>query len=342
MKPRAKGITIKDVAERAGVSASTVSYALNGKRPISPKTRRIIDEAIRDLGYTSSALAQRLRLGRSHTLGVLYPWDSATQQTLAMELLAAASEVAAEARYTLAIYTRKLRTQEILELLGNQVLDGLLLAAIKPLDERVEVLRHSKHPFVIVGRTRNMQGLYSVDFDYRRGCYEGLEYLARLGHTHLAAIAPPHDHLELSYVAFMEEGFEFARRNLGIRLYQGVGGSAEVAYQSTLCLLERYPEVSGIFATHSRDYVGIMRALREKGLQVPEDCSVVAIAPETFTEITVPRLTAIDLPLAGMGQTAMKMLLDRLEGRITEPQVLLYTGLREGESAVAARPKSHC
>lgn len=339
MKPRAKGVTIKDVAERAGVSASTVSYALSGKRSISPETRNLINEAIRELGYTSSVLAQRLRLGRSHTLGVLYPWDNTTQQTLAMELLAAASEIAAEARHTLAIYTHKLRTQEILELLHNQVLDGLLLAAIRPLDERVEVMRRSKYPFVIVGRTRDMQGLFSVDFDYRRGCYEGLEYLARLGHTHLAAIAPPHDHLELSYVGFMEEGFELARQNLGIRLHQGVGGSIEAAYQSTLGLLERHPEVSGIFATHSRDYVGIMRALREKGLHVPEDCSVVAIAPETFTEITVPRLTAINLPLADMGQTAMRMLLGRLEGKNIEPQVLLYTGLREGESTMATKPK---
>lgn len=332
MKPRAKGVTIKDVAKLAGVSASTVSYALSGKRSISPKTRHLINEAIRELGYTSSALAQRLRFGRSHTLGVLYPWDGNTQQTLAMELLAAASETAAEARHTVAIYTHKLSTHEILQLLRNQVLDGLLLAAIRPLDERVEVLRRSNHPFVIVGRTRNMQGLYSVDFDYRRGCYEGLEYLARLGHTHLAAIAPPHDQLELTYVTFMQEGFDLARYNLSIRLYQGVGGSVEASYRSTLALLERYPEISGIFATHSRDYVGIMRALREKGLQVPQDCSVVAIAPETFTEITIPHLTAINIPLTEMGRTAMRMLLCLLKGEEMEPHVLLYTGLREGAS----------
>lgn len=335
MKPRAKGVTIKDVAERAGVSTSTVSYALSGKRSVSPRTRNLINAAIRELGYSSSALAQRLRLGRSHTLGVLYPWYTTTQQTLAMELLAAASKAATDARYTLAIYTRRLSTKEILELLHNQVLDGVLLASVQPADERVKVLRSFKYPFVMIGRTRDMEGLFSVDFDYRRACFEGLEYLARLGHTHLAVIAPPHDHHELTYVTFMEEGFRQARQDLGIHLYRMFGGSIEAAYHSTLALLERHPKVSGIFAAHSRDYVGIMRAIRERGLRVPEDCSVVAIAPETFTEITVPRLTAISLPLAEMGQIAVKMLLDLLQGASVEPHVLLYTGLQEGESATS-------
>ena len=336
MRPKAKIVTIKDVAERVGVSPSTVSYALSGKRSISPEVRSRISAAASELGYSASVLSQRLRMGRSHTLGFLYPWTASTSQILAMELLAAAAEVAQEAKYTLAIYTHQMSPKQAVELLDNQVVDGLLLAAVKPKDQRVEALRHTQYPFVLIGRTENLGGLASVDFDYERGCFEGLEYLAKQGHRVLGAIAPASQgEAGLTYVAHMQKGFMRARANLEIQLHQGVGGSQEQAYQSTLQLLELHPNISGLFTTHPSDYVGIVRALKERKRRIPQDCSVVAIATEQTGEISVPGLTAVNLPLKDIGHTAAQMLLRKLKGEPVNDKILRYAGLSIRESVRA-------
>jgi DNA-binding LacI/PurR family transcriptional regulator len=329
--------TIKDVAARAGVSQSTVHYALNGKRSISESVRQRVIEVVAELDYTASALGQRMRAGRSHSIGLIAPqlptWDAST-----MEMLISTNVTASAADHTLGIFMGQ-APEQVVQLLRNQLVDGLILIETTHTDPRIEALRDTDHPFVLLGRTQNLEGLTSVDFDFEQAVFIALEHLVRLGHRRIGFIAP--QQLETENWYFVQRGFERARAAYDFEptcIFEGARLNVEDGFRATEKLLETTPDITAIF-TAGHSHVGVMRALYGRKIRIPDDCSVIGITTAQVADWSIPKLTSVDIPLVHMSQTATKLLLRKLNGELVSEQILEPARLVTRESTAA--PKRH-
>lgn len=336
-----KDATIKDVAKLAGVSPSTVSYALSGKRSVSEAVQARIQAAIRTLDYAPSTLGRNLRRGRSATVGLVYPLPV----SLAADCIEAAADELAGA-YTLTLFARPVTPQGLLEALRERRVDGLLLMQITRDDPRVEALRGGTQPVVLIGRPADPSGLTLVDFDFEEAAYRSLGHLAGLGHRRVGIIDfPTSQQAEgLGYALYLQRGCERARRDFGLGLErQEASAGTEGAYRATAALLRAAPDLTAVVVLLGNVHAGVLRALHDHGRTVPDDVSLVSFgAPETAAW-TVPRLTSVDVPLAEMGRTGARLLLQKMAGSGTQQQVIFPVRLTERESTAppgtSARPR---
>ncbi len=327
--------TIKDVAARAGVSQSTVHYALNGKRSISDSVRQRVIAVVAELDYSASALGQRLRQSRSYSIGMIAPqlptWDASS-----MEMLMSTSATASAAHHNMAIFVGQSAEQTV-QLLRNQTVDGLILIETTHNDPRIEALREGKYPFVLLGRTENLTGLTSVDFDFEQAVFVALENLVKLGHRRIGLIAPEPSTLENRY--YVQRGIERAQATydfVATSVFEGQRLNVEDGYRVTEKLLTLEPNVTAIFAA-GHSHVGVLRSLYSHNIRVPDDCSVIGITTAQVAEWSIPKLTSVDIPLFDMSQTATKLLLKKLAGEEICEQILAPAKLVARESTAAPK-----
>jgi DNA-binding LacI/PurR family transcriptional regulator len=323
--------TIKDVAKQAGVSASTVSYVLSGKRPISGEVRKRVNEAIKELAFRPNRAASQLRTGSSGAVGMVHPILHPTYVNL--EFVVTAAEVLQE-KYALSLFTKPMKPRELLNTFSENHVDGLILMQTTRLDARIEALRKTDYPFVLIGRCENTDGLSYVDFDFEGAVYLGIQHLATLGHHTIGYIDLPEQDRreELGYALYLERGLKKAVKEFGVRvLRQEAGSEYEDGYKATQKLFARNKNITGILAFAGLAHVGVLRALHELKKRVPEDCSVICSSTGSFSEWTMPRLTSVDTPLAELGKVGAELLLERL---VDKPfrQVVLPANLVERES----------
>src|SRR5512142_384368 len=175
-----------DVAKRAKVPLSTVSYALNGTRPISEKTRQRIRKAMEELGYRPHLLARGLASKRSRILAIIFPAIERGLGVTELECVASAAHTASKMGYHLVIWSAETNDPSELDQLTRQgLVDGVILMEVHINDQRVNLLRKSGFPFTMIGRCDDDRDGY-VDIDFKQTMDEALNYLVGLGHTHIA------------------------------------------------------------------------------------------------------------------------------------------------------------
>ncbi len=328
--------TIKDVAKRAGVSPSTVSYALSGKRPISAKVKQRVGSAIEALNFTPNALAHNLRRGSSGVVGLVFPLRETLAEEMSVGFIATAAE-ALRSSHTLSLFTGTRTPDELLEVLRQNRADGLILMEITRQDPRVELLRHSDVPFSLIGRPENADGLSLVDFDFETAAYEAIRHLVALGHGTIGYIDFPKDRNQgLGYALHSQRGYERARQDFAVSLlYQESGPSMQDGYDATESLLKRATDLSAIVALVGITQFGVLRALADLGRRVPQDCSVICSGAATTAHWSSPRLSCVPVPFGDLGRIGAELLLERLAG---EPprQVLLPARVLAAESTAPA------
>src|SRR3954469_12694687 len=176
-------MNIGEIARRAGVSRSTVSYTLSGKRAVSEATRRRIQEVIDQLDYRPNASARALKEGRTRTLGLVIP--PAQRRLTDMQLGFVASVVEAAAAVDLDVLLSPSggdHDRSFERIVTGRRVDGVILMEIRLEDARVARLQRSGLPFVTIGRTREAQDMWSVDIDYTVLVSRCVHHLADLGH----------------------------------------------------------------------------------------------------------------------------------------------------------------
>jgi DNA-binding LacI/PurR family transcriptional regulator len=182
-------MNIGEIARRAGVSRSTVSYVLSGKRAVSEGTRQRIQAVIDELGYRPNASARALREGRTHTLGLVIP--PASQRLTDMQLGFVASVVEAAARVDLDVLLSPSggdHDRSFERIVSGRRVDGVILMEIRLEDDRVSRLQQTGLPFVTIGRTADPHDTAWVDVDYAGLIARCVEHLADLGHRHVALV----------------------------------------------------------------------------------------------------------------------------------------------------------
>lgn len=301
------------MAERAGVSVTTVSHVINQTRPVSDELRQRVLAAMRELGYQPNRLARSLRRGQTHTIGMIIP-DNANP--FFAEMARGVEDTSFENGYSLILCNSDGDLDK--ELLYTNVLiekrvDGILFVAAGLSTDRILDLQTQKTPLVVVDRDLPDSAVDSVLTDNAQGGRLATQHLIDLGHRRIACIAGPSD---VTPSADRITGYRQAMSEGGIPIDEAliVRGDFryDSAYQASVQLLKRNDPPTAIFACNDLMAVAVMRAALEQGWQIPGDLSVVGFDDVRLAAFANPPLTTIAQPKYEMGAVAAKMLLARM------------------------------
>lgn len=320
-------MNIGEIARRAGVSRSTVSYALSGKRTVSEATRRRIHEVIEELGFRPNANARALKEGRSRTLGLVIP--PAQRRLTDMQLSFVASVVEAAARVDLDVLLSPSggeHDRSFERIIGGRRVDGVILMEIRLTDARVARLRQVGLPFVTIGRIAEPQGTCWVDVDYETLIARCVHHLADLGHRHIALINRSTELVAAGY----GPGHRALRGFMTAIADRGLQGSdlccADEPAAGEACIediLASRPEVTAVAIINEAALPGVQRGLERAGRVVPRDFSIVGVAAAHWAEGFRPPLTAADVPALAIGAHAVELLIERIAAPEAPPRHLL-------------------
>jgi DNA-binding LacI/PurR family transcriptional regulator len=331
------------IAERAGVALSTVSYVLSGKRSVSEEMRTRVLAAIEDLDYRPHRAARTLASGATHTIGLFLPSHSWQDVPVQQTFVAGATEATSAADYALLLSTTESADpEEIAGMVGRGRADGVILMELLADDPRVERLQAAGHPFVLIGRTSDPEGIDFVDVDFGAAVEKSLQHLAELGHTTVALFNFPPDQLEEGYTSALlaRDAFDHKAAELGIRGIQlPCPHPADEAKAVADTLLQMEPGCTAAITT-GWQFTGLLSALRDAGLHVPDDFSIVSVIASQYAEMLTPALTGIEWPAFEAGRLAAQMLIERLQGGHAPPRQLLIGGelvVRESSGPAPAR-----
>jgi DNA-binding LacI/PurR family transcriptional regulator len=207
-----------DIARHAGVSLSTVSYALSGKRAISEPTRRRVFAAMSALDFHPHASGRALASRRTRAIALLFPALAKGLSEMRLEFVTSAAEAAAERGYSFLLSTSPADDADVLRLLRSGLVDGLILMEIKLRDSRVDLLRDRGYPFALIGHCERNDGLSFVDLDFADAIERAVRHLAELGHRRIAFVNAASGLLDVGYgpTARSLAGFERVVAELGL------------------------------------------------------------------------------------------------------------------------------
>lgn len=317
-KPRqrgGKGVTIADVAARAGVGAGTVSRVLNDSPRVSASTRARVVAAIEALDYRPNPLAQGLSRGRCQTLGVVVPFFT---HASAIERLRGVVAALDGSRYDLVLFnveTPVHRDEHFATLTRRDRADGLLIMSLPPAPGSVERLAGAGVPVVLLDAQG--PGVPAVLTDDVEGGRLATRHLIELGHERIAFIGDEHDN-PLGFIAGRrrEQGYRDTMAQAGLPIPEGYVAHGphvrSVARDLAERLLARPDRPTAVFASSDTQALGALEAARAAGFDVPGDVSVVG-----FDDVEVSSyagLTTVRQPLYESGRLGARILLDALEG----------------------------
>jgi DNA-binding LacI/PurR family transcriptional regulator len=316
--------TMADVAERAGVTLSTVSYVLSGKRSISAATTQRVLDAIAELDFQPNQLGRALAQRRSNTIALLFPALIHGIGEQQLEFVTSAAETASQHGFAFLLSISPEEETEVGHLAQRGFVDGLILMAIKLQDPRVELLRQRRFPFAMIGHCANNDGISFVDLDFVHAVREALRYLAGLGHRRVAFLGNSDALMATGYGPAVRtfDGFEAGTAEYGIEgTWHPCDPSPQAAYTAVEQLLRASPDVTALVTAHHDATAGIVRAARDTGRRIPDNLSLVAITTPRQAEALIPALTTMDIPAAEMGRLGVELLIRQLEaeGGETEP-----------------------
>jgi DNA-binding LacI/PurR family transcriptional regulator len=336
-------VSIQDIARDAGVSPSTVSAFLSGKRPVALATRSRVQAAITARGYRANAAAKALAHGRTNTIGLLIPTVGRSLPTFYTDFIASVVQDARAADYDVLVSTSLEEEQVFARLVHEERVDGIILLEICLEDRRVERLIEAAVPFVAVGRTADPSSITWVDFDFAAMVRAFVRHLVDLRHEDILLFNSSEQQYARGYgpARRSQEGFEQACQELGVRgrvVY--CDASSDAGFRQTQRLLDEDDKFTGIVVINDYAIGGIYQALALAGRRIPQDTSVVAMVYSRWAEALTPRLTAAQQPVVQMGAEAVRLLLALLaepdrppEGCLLQPPITL----RESTGAAPLR-----
>ena len=338
---RRSRVTIRQVAQQAGVSIATVSRVVNGRSDVSSETREAVWRVLRECGYPGSLRARAARGDGTGTglVGVTMPL---VHPGYFASILAGAAEALYENdRRVVLCPTRHSRAREVtlLDRLAHGETDGAILVLPEESSEELNALASHGYPFVIVDPLWQLDvGIPVVAAANSSGATQAAKHLLELGHRRIGVISGPE-----GWTASEERlrGYHGALAGAGVlpdpRLVMYSNFRVDGGRQAGAALLDQADRPTAIFAFNDSMAIGAAQAARARGLRLPADLSIVGFDDTSESEIVVPALTTVRQPLAEMGRTAVSILLRQIENRRFEPlRVELETKLIVRDSTAPA------
>jgi LacI family transcriptional regulator len=331
-------MNLKDLATRLGMSQTTVSRALNGYPEVSQRTREVVLAAAERAGYRPNPAARRLATGKADAIGIIYPLIAEDLgDPYFLNVLSGMTKALGETDMDLMIAsassTDEIRTYE--RMIQGRRVDGMVVARTRVHDPRLLLLEKKGVPFVAYGRSTLSKPYAWLDFDMAAGIKKAVERLVSLGHHRIALVGGPSD---LYYISQARQGFIDAMNSFGLDVLPDYTPEAALesasGYRAMAKLLSLSPRPTAVIADNARCGVGAIGAIRDAGLVVGSEISIIVnegIPRDMLAGHIVTALHA-DAP-ERVGAKIVQMMLALLEGAPAGSlQVLLEPDLKIGNS----------
>ncbi|MFJ9902790.1 LacI family DNA-binding transcriptional regulator [Streptomyces sp. NPDC101152] len=328
-------VKITDVARQAGVSPSTVSYALSGKRPISEETRQRVEAAIRELGYRPHAGARALASSRSNVLALVIPLRTGIHVPVVMQFAVSVVTTARRYDHDVLLLTQEEGEEGLRRVADTALVDALIVMDVQLHDPRLPLLRSLERPSVMIGFPADAEGLTCIDLDFMAAGEACVEHLARLGHRVVALVgSPPEVYVrQTAFAQRVVQGFTAAADRSGLSSsVHPCEASPSAARQVAERLLREQPALTGVVVHNEPVLEPLIDAFQQLGLRVPGDLSVTAICPDELAESVRVPVTSVALPSAEVGERAVRLLMKKLGGTAVPDATLLPPRMTERAS----------
>ncbi|MBC8153679.1 MAG: LacI family DNA-binding transcriptional regulator [Bacteroidetes bacterium] len=340
MKPKKSSVTIKEIAHQLGLSKSTVSRALHDSSEISLETKQKIMALVEKLDYLPNPVALSLLKSRSYTLGVLVP---EIDNPFFSAVISGIEEVAYNRGYHVTIYqSHECYEREVLNVkhIYTRRADGLIVSiSIETTTyDHFARLQENAYPMVFFDRVWEESDVDKVVVDDFDGAYKATEHLIQQGCRRIAHLAGP-ETLAIGQKRLHGYRAAMVDNNLSVPDEYIVRGdlTTEGALRVAGQLLDRPDRPDGIFSANDRMALGLHLAIRQRGLTIPDDLALIGFTNLPMATLIDPPLSSMVQPAVEMGQTAARLLIERIENegiseRVAATHVLKTTLLARQSS----------
>lgn len=333
-----KKVTIETVAQKVGVSAATVSYALSGKRKISQEVTDRILKAVEELDYRPSITARNLASNKTWTVGLYAsPTQNIREDYFFNNILAGVLDVLHEKKYQVHLYADYLneKTRNHPDLNLTQPIDGALIMNPRINDVYIDHIRQRNIPYVVIGTPEERDDSFYVDADVTAGYYAIVNYLLKKGHRKIILM---NGSVEYTQSEKRKTGYMMAYRDNELGFSEdwivNVPMLEEQGYRVFLKTIGNIPDFTAVVTFNDTIAVGVLRALKESNLHVPSKVAVVSAGNTMITRIHSPAITSLDMGSYEIGSKAAELLVDVIEKRRIQPShEIIQTRLVERESS---------
>ncbi len=327
--------TIQLVAQKAGVSITTVSRVLNSHPAVLPETRAKVLSVMKELDYKPNQLARGLSTNGFDAILVIYTRSSTrgTDNPYFSTVISAIGIVAEANNYDLILHSGDDEDKEIekaLSMISSRLIKGIILLSSRINSKFIEVVSATSIPIVVIGKYSTQiqaPNVISVDTDNYSDCWEIGSYLVQMGHRQIGCVHAPLTH----YVAVDRlAGFQDALRSHGIESAENClvdgGNTIESAYMATVNLLCTH-KVTAIFATDDIKALGVYKAAQSMHLEIPEQLSVIGHNDFEFSSLLTPALTTVRVPIHELGLLSASKLFSMMNSKAAEHSQMIPTDM---------------
>lgn len=310
--------TLKDVAQLAGVSAATVSYALSGKRTISDETKQRINDAITALDYVPDLNARSLSMRDSKLIGVVVPQTEPGerlmfQNSFYSEVLGSIEYYARLKGYHILISATD-ANESYLTLAKKRNLDGIIVIGMYP-DEFYQQMKKTQIPIVLIDSYCNDHYYHNIRIDDAYGSYLATRYMLENGHKNIAFFTG-----QMKENGVMKKrllGYQQALQEFDVDYRNEYVFEGQIDYNSGIALAEKLIQsklpATGVVAAADILAIGAVKGFFEKGRRVPDDYSIIGFDDVEIAQYMTPGLTTIRQQISFKGQKAVELLLKHIE-----------------------------
>ena len=335
-----KKATIHDIARELKIDPSTVSRALSNSSRVKQKTKDLVDEMAKKLGYQPNIMASNLRKNRSNTIGVIVPRIS---RHFFSSVIEGIDEIAYGKGYNLVICQSKdeiMREKDLIKtLLANQV-DGVLISISMETQsvEHLIQLEEKGIPMVLFDRMHDDLKSSKVVIDDCDASFQATKHLIKNGAKSIAHFAGPTD---VSIYSGRLNGYRKALEKYGLKFKEELILTSRLMDEDGIsCALEllNLPQLpDAIFVANDIAAIAAMKLLKSKGIRIPEDVAIVGFSNEPIASVMEPSLTTMDQPGFDIGKEATRLLIDYIENpdhKLNNQKVVIESTLIVRESSV--------
>jgi LacI family transcriptional regulator len=312
--------TLKDVAERAGVSTATVSHVINETRFVSDELKARVHQAMRELNYRPNAIARSLRRRKTQNMGMIVPDIS---YPFLAEVARGVEDAGFELGYNVILCDSDgdlEREADYIGLLQEKKVDGIVFVATGESSSHVRALIEQGMPVVVCDRELPGVEVDTVIADNVGSGHQATEHLIGLGHRRIGCIAGP-PVLEISNKRV--EGYKKTLEKYGVSLDDGVIVHGDFrckgGYEAMRELLALDELPTAVFACNDLMAIGAICAASQKKLRIPQDVAIIGCDDIALASFTNPSLTTVAQPKHEMGAAAVEMLVERIKDKSKPP-----------------------
>lgn len=323
-------MNIREIAKRANVSVATVSRVLNHPENVAKKTREKIEKIISEEEYTPNWFARGLNFNKTGSIGLMIPH---ILNPVYMEMAKGVEDVAHQKGFTTFMCNaengRKKEKQYLDQLLKRRV-DGIVLISSVLEEEDFNRIKERRVPMVLVGGCKSNPGFSSVRIDCQVAAKEATEHLIKIGYKRIAMFCSKTDsHDNRMKILGYKEAMNEAKIEIREGYIRRIEDTIEDGYLAGKKMTEIEDRPQAIFATSDNMAFGVMDAIKDQGLSIPDDIAVVGFDNIRLSNLVEPKLTTVDTPLHKMGIYGARLLFDIIEEEKDEMRdIILQTKLK--------------